>query len=85
MDYIMREGVYGTHSERCVRRVPTLRMKHEHRTKKHICCLNVTYLWANIGGRYFRIPLGYHSDVHGWLFGKIQFPVLTFLFSFPRF
>ena len=35
----------GTHSERCVRRVPTLRNKHEHRTKKHIYCLNVPYLW----------------------------------------
>ena len=34
----------GTHSERCVRRVPTLRNKHEHKTKKHICCLNVPYL-----------------------------------------
>ena len=30
----------GTHSERCVRRLPSLRNKHEHRTKK-------AYLWAS--------------------------------------
>ena len=30
----------GTHSERCVRRVPTLRNKHEHRIRK-------AHLWAS--------------------------------------
>ena len=36
--------------------------------------------WRNFGMRDFRLPLHYHSDVHGWRFVKSHFPVFCFHF-----
>ena len=28
------------------------------------------FQWAKVGSRYLRLPLGYHSDFHGWRWGE---------------
>mgnify|MGYP006330316877 CR=1 FL=1 len=46
-----------------------------------ISALVIDEIWLTVAFE----SLHYHCEVHGWLFGKIQFPVLTFFrFSFSE-